>query len=263
MIQLPPPPPSLKKPADGKTGPPPVPGQGADAGSGRGGDNTGAWMVTFTDLVALLLTFFVMIFAMSHVKTADWSSLTESLRRHLNSVAGQTVASPSLRMDVPSPDRQPGADLDYLSELLAGHLSEAPALADARLRRGEDRLFVSLPADLLFAVGDFTLTPEAADAVFQLGGVLRNMPNALAVVGHADPRKPQGTYPSNWELSLLRAQAVAAALRNGGVEGRIRARGQGDSRFAELPAVGDQTARFALARRVDLVIHETVREPIE
>jgi outer membrane protein OmpA-like peptidoglycan-associated protein len=56
---------------------------------------------------------------------------------------------------------------------------------------------------------------------------------------------------------------VAAALRNGGVEGRIRARGQGDSRFAELPDAGDRAARFALARRVDLVIHETVREPIQ
>ena len=261
MIQLPPPPPSLKKPADAKTAW--APGRDAFDQGRRGGDSAGAWMVTFTDLVALLLTFFVMIFAMSHVKTADWSSLTESLRRHLNSVAGQTVASPSLRMDVPSPDRQPGADLDYLAELLAGHLSEAPALADARLRRGEDRLFVSLPADLLFTAGDFTLTPQAADAVFELGGVLRNMPNALAVVGHADPRKPDSSYPSNWELSLLRAQSVAAALRAGGVDGRIRARGQGDSRFAELPVRAEQADRFALARRVDLVIHETVREPIE
>ena len=155
MIQLPTPPPSLKKPADGTAGPPPVPGYGRDESRGQGGDSTGAWMVTFTDLVALLLTFFVMIFAMSHVKTADWSSLTESLRRHLNSVAGQTVASPSLRMDVPSPDRQPGADLDYLSELLAGHLSEAPGLADARLRRGEDRLFVSLPDSYVRFAGIF------------------------------------------------------------------------------------------------------------
>ncbi|MBK1670060.1 hypothetical protein CKO28_18660 [Rhodovibrio sodomensis] len=263
MIQLPPPPPSLKQPADGKSAPPAEPGRDAVAAKREGGDSAGAWMVTFTDLVALLLTFFVMMFAMSHVKTAEWSNLTESLRQHLNSVAGRTVASPALRMDVPSPDRQPGADLDYLADLLAGHLSEAPELADARLRRGEDRLFVSLPADLLFAAGDFTLTPAAADAVFQLGGVLRNMPNAVAVVGHADPRKPQSAYPSNWELSLLRAQAVAAALREGGVEGRIRARGQGDSRFAELPAEVARPARFALARRVDLVIHETVREPIE
>ena len=263
MIQLPPPPPSLKDPKDGKSAPPPEPGRDRLNGGRRGGDNAGAWMVTFTDLVALLLTFFVMIFAMSHVKIADWSSLTESLRRNLNSVAGQPVASPSMRRDVPTPDRTRGADLDYLTELLAGHLGETPALADARLRRGADRLFLSLPADLLFATGAFALTPKAADAVFRLGGVLRNMPNALAVVGHADPRQPQSAYPSNWELSLLRAQAVAAALRAGGVDGRIRARGQGDSRFADLPEADDPGARFALARRVDLVIYETVREPIE
>lgn len=263
MIELPPSPPSLKTPADGKSGPPSEPGREVLNGRRRGGDSAGAWMVTFTDLVALLLTFFVMIFAMSSVKTEDWENLTQSLRSQLNSVAGQTVASPSMRMDVPSPERVPGADLDYLAELLGGHLSETSTLADARLRRGEDRLFVSLPADLLFVTGAFSLTPQAADAVFQLGGVLRNVPNALAVVGHADPRKPQSAYPSNWELSLLRAQAVAAALREGGVDGRIRARGQGDSRYAELPDADGQAERFALARRVDLVIHDTVREPIE
>ncbi|MBK1697730.1 OmpA/MotB family protein [Rhodovibrio salinarum] len=260
MTDMPPPPPSTQRRSDGQSELPPPPGS---ASGKQGGDTAGAWMVTFTDLVALLLTFFVMIFAMSNVKTQDWSSLTESLRRQLNSVAGQRVASPSMRMDVPSPERTPGDDLDYLAELLAGHLSETPALADARLRRGEDRLFLSLPADLLFASGDFTLTPQAAEAVFQLGGVLRNMPNALAVVGHADPRKPVTRYPSNWELSLLRAQAVVAALRSGGVEGRIRARGQGDSRYDELPAMADEAERRALARRVDLVIHDTAREPVE
>ena len=263
MIQLPPPPPSLKTSADGEAAAADEAGRASLTPGGQGGDTAGAWMVTFTDLVALLLTFFVMIFAMSHVKTTEWSSLTESLRRHLNSVAGQTVASPSMRMDGPSPDRAAGADLDYLAELLAGHLSDTPALADAQMRRGEDRLVVALPADLLFNAGDFTLTADAADAVFQLGGVLRNMPNGIAVVGHADPRKPGSAYPSNWELSLLRAQAVAAALREGGVDGRIRARGQGDSRFADLPTGVDQAERFALARRVDLVIHENLREPIE
>jgi chemotaxis protein MotB len=260
MTELPPAPPSPKPPkgeAEATPGP-------ALFGQGRSqSDSTGSWMVTFTDLVALLLTFFVMIFAMSTVKIADWQSLTQSLRERLNSVVGREVASPTLRLDVPSPERAPGTDLDYLAELLRGQLAETPELDGATLRRAEDRVYLSFPADLLFQSGAYTLTEPAARAVFEVGGVLRNITNLIAVAGHADPRQPRSRYASNWELSLLRAQSVAAALREAGVTGSIRARGFGDSRFDDLPA--DLTAgdRLALARRVDLVIHDVAREPVE
>jgi len=40
-----------------------------------------AWLVTFTDLVALMLTFFVMLFAMSKVEQRKWQNLTDALAR--------------------------------------------------------------------------------------------------------------------------------------------------------------------------------------
>jgi chemotaxis protein MotB len=220
-----------------------------------------AWMVTFTDLVALMLTFFVMIFAMSTVKLDDWQSVTDSLREHLDSVVGQQVAAPALRLDVPAPDRPAGADLDYLAELLRGQLRSTPALADARVRVEDERLYLSLPADLLFETGRYALTETAAGAVFAIGGVLRNLPNGIEVVGHADPRQPQSRYPSNWELSLLRARAVASALVDAGVPAPLRARGHGDALYAELPDTLPTARRHALARRVDLVIQATARDP--
>lgn len=263
MTEMPPPPPSPKSAGrkDGAQGPN-LPGPAVFGHRKGRKDATGAWMVTFTDLVALLLTFFVMIFAMSTVKVADWKSLTESLRRQLSSVVGTEVARPSMRLDVPAPERTLGTDLDYLAELLQGQLAEAPPLDQARIRRDSDRVYVSLPSDLLFGSGAYTLTDAAETAVFEIGGVLRNLSNGVAVVGHADPRKPQARYPSNWELSLLRSRAVAAALRQAGVDGAIRARGYGDARYHELPADLPTEKRQALARRVDIVIHEVVREPI-
>ena len=37
-----------------------------------------AWMIIFTDLVSLMLTFFVMLFAMSNVKVDKWDSMIDA-----------------------------------------------------------------------------------------------------------------------------------------------------------------------------------------
>jgi chemotaxis protein MotB len=256
MSDMPPGPPSTgRETGDTKPGPAVFGGYDGRRGSAN------AWMVTFTDLVALMLTFFVMIFAMSTVKVSDWQSLSDSLRRHLDSVAGQQVAAPSLRLDMPAPERTAGADLDYLAGLLRGQLRSTPALEQARVRLEGDRLYLSLPADLLFDSGRYALTQSAADAVFAIGGVLRNLSNAIEVVGHADPRPPKRRYASNWELSLLRAHAVADALLDAGVPAPLRARGHGDALFAQLSDRLPPERRRALARRVDLVIQATARDP--
>jgi len=227
---------------------------------GRRRENSQAWLLTFTDLIALMITFFVMIFAMSTVKTSDWQSLSDSLRERLNTVFEPRPAVPSLRLDMPDSEVTPGADLDYVAQVLTAQLRESEALADSVVRREKDRVFLSMPADMLFASGAYALSEPAARAVFNLGGVLRNFSNRIAVAGHADPRQPRRRYPSNWELSLLRAQSVAAALRAAGYDGRIIARGYGDAQYDALPATLPPEQRRALARRVDVVISRAARE---
>lgn len=222
-------------------------------------NNPNAWLLTFTDLVALLLTFFVMLFSMSTVKTGEWQSLVDSLRERLSSVVAAPVATPSFRLDMPSNDVRPGADLDYVSEVLRAQMTGTETLSRSVVRRENDRVFVSLPADLLFASGDFRLTETAKSAIFDLGGVLRNFSNRIEVAGHADPRKPERRYPSNWELSLLRAHAVATALRESGLNIPINAHGYGDAQYGLLPEDLPVAVRQSLARRVDVVIGEAAR----
>lgn len=229
-------------------------------GGQRRRNDPNAWLVTFTDLMALMLTFFVMLFAMSNVKTDQWQNLSESLRERLSTVLDQKQASPTFKLDMPASDRTPGADLDYVTELLRSQMAEHPGLQQSVVRREEGRVFVSLPADMLFDGGAFELKDRAAKAVFALGGILRNFDNRIEVAGHADPRQPQSRYPSNWELSLLRAQSVAAALNRAGYDAPVIARGYGDSHYGDLPKSMPQDQRQALARRVDVVIGASAQE---
>jgi chemotaxis protein MotB len=219
-----------------------------------------AWLITFTDLMALLLTFFVMLFAMSTINTSDWHNLSQSLRERLSTLIDQPQASPTFRLDMPTPDTAPGRDLDYVSEILRAHIADSTRLSAAELRRDGGRVILSLPADMLFETGAYRLTERAANAVFALSGVLRNVPNRIEVAGHADPRQPIDRYPSNWELSLLRAQSVASALQEGGYNAPIVARGYGDTQFDDLSKDLPTSERRALARRVDIVVGAAAQE---
>jgi chemotaxis protein MotB len=223
--------------------------------------NAQAWMVTFTDLVALMLTFFVMLFAMMTVERQAWNDLTDSLAQHLDRIEPPAPPRPDELLDMPDARVAPGANLDYLATLLERRLAELEPLAGGRVERRSDHLVVGLPADLLFAPGTAVPQAEARAAIFELGGLLRHVDNLVEVAGHADPTAIRnGPWPSNWELSLARAASVAGMLRAAGLRGEMSALGYGDSRFHLLPANLDRAERLRLARRVDLLIYERAGE---
>lgn len=210
-----------------------------------------AWMITFTDLVSLMLTFFVLLFAMSHVKVGDWQSMTEALSQRLNASRQPGAALPSAPYNIATGLRRQAIDLDYLASVIGQALRADAGLAGGRVARLEDQLVISLPGDLLFAPDQTLLSERAAVAVFRLGGMLRNIDNEIVVQGFSgpDPALREGV----WELSLGRAVAVANALRRSGYTGDIPVYGYGDSRYKLLPEM-PEGARRAVAQRVDIVV---------
>ena len=214
-----------------------------------------AWMVSFTDLIALMLTFFVMLFAMSKVEQRKWQNLTDALSEHLNAVREVPAALPTEQLGIDHVRLLSGTDLDYLAALLSQNMAAAPLLGSGVLTRLGDRIVIALPGDLLFAPGSSELAASGQDALAALGGLLRHVGNRIEVTGHADPRKPVGGFVSNWDLSLARALRVASLLQRFGYRGEVVARGFGDSRFAALSPRLDPARRLQLGRRVELVVH--------
>ncbi len=213
-----------------------------------------AWMVTFTDLVSLMLTFFVMLFAMSNIKVDKWDSMIDALSQSLNAPGTKAVVVSSAEYNVATIIRKQAINLDYLASVLEKTVTEDEVLAHSRIMRLEDRLVIALPGDLLFTPARADLSEKAREAVFNLGGVLRNIGNQIGINGHTDPvLVTGGAYTSNWELSMARAAAVANALRRSGYAEDIVAYGFADSRFSQLPDLPTDQ-RHALGRRVDIVV---------
>jgi chemotaxis protein MotB len=215
------------------------------------------WLITFTDLIALMLTFFVMLFAMSKVEHRQWQNLTEALSHDLDAVQDQPVALPSEQLDIENVEAFAATDLDYLAALLRENMTVEALLEDAALWRLQDRLVVALPGELLFPAGSIELAPPGREALRAFGGLLRHVANRLEVTAYADPRPPGDGFASNWELSLARALGVAHQLEQSGVQGAVVARGLGDSRFAALSSRLGARRRLALGRRIELVVRSS------
>lgn len=220
----------------------------------------GAWMITFADLVALMLTFMVMLFAMSKVELRKWQNLVDVFSNRLDSVREAPAALPQESLDIARVDQRPAADLDYLSALLAQNLAAEPLLAGAVLHRLEDRLVIALPGELLFSPGSIEPAPSAAPALDALVRQLRPLGNRLEVLGYADPRPPARGFASNWQLSLARAVQVSTLMQGLGYPVAVVARGLGDARFQALSPSLPPDRRLALGRRVELVIYEDAGE---
>lgn len=218
------------------------------------------WMVTFIDLSALLITFMVMLFAMSALEEETWEKLRLRFTEGDELRPTVTLTLPDAPVPLTPSTALPGRDLDYLAQLLRQSMPEDGRLGRVEIRRLEDRLVIALPSRLLFAPGAVALDSAGLRAVAGLTAGLRNIDNRIEVVGHADPRPVPEAIGSNWELSLGRAMAVAALIEAAGYRRPLIARGEGDSRFAQTAPEAAPDERQDLARRVDIVIHRDLGE---
>jgi chemotaxis protein MotB len=217
------------------------------------------WLITFADLSALLLTFFVLLFSMSTVNSETWESIVDSLKQQLNPSKSGVGQSTGERNQVTRIVIPQSTDLDYLNTLIVGKISAHPLLSRAILTRLDDGLVISLPSDALFETGSATLTEAAGEAAGLLVEVLDLVGNRIDIHGHSDPKPIDGgEFVSNWELSLGRALSLATVLLGAGLDKDIAAFGFADSRYADISEGFTEEQRLSLGRRVDVVIREGV-----
>jgi chemotaxis protein MotB len=93
---------------------------------------------------------------------------------------------------------------------------------DIAIHLNDERLLINLASGYLFASGEDQLKPAGADALKQVGEILKDYPEyKVAVDGHTDNRRIGGTlkkkFPTNMELSEARAANAAKALEEGGL----------------------------------------------
>ncbi|MDF1749206.1 MAG: flagellar motor protein MotB [Alphaproteobacteria bacterium] len=214
-----------------------------------------AWLVTFGDVTALMLAFFVMLYSMSQLQSEKWDNIISVLAtRDDPQVEGET--RPIGERTITRIDLVSAFPTGYLQRILETKLADDPLLKTIRMTGLEDQLVLSLPTDKFFTGNGAVINPEAMPALRRLGVVFSQFGNRLDIKGNTDPNPPAAgsVYPDNWALSLGRGLAVAKALNEAGYPGDFTVLGLADSNYRYIDGDIPEQERFALARRVDIVI---------
>ncbi|MBB6448132.1 chemotaxis protein MotB [Geomicrobium halophilum] len=224
--------------------------------------NEKKWLVTFSDMILIMLVFFIMLFSMSVVDAARFQALMDSFQgqnlfNHSSADVVEDMEKLSVNDDFRLEQEKQILKEDELETLMAevqGYIEENDLGDMITATRKERGVELVLQDQLLFDSGEAYIVDEAEAFLDEMIIILGKLPNHVEVEGHTDDR-PIDTYryPSNWELSSARASSVIRYLiEEGDLESsRFLATGYGDTR----PIVSnDTTENMQQNRRVVVLI---------
>ncbi|WP_053960224.1 flagellar motor protein MotB [Sulfobacillus thermosulfidooxidans] len=180
-----------------------------------GNENAGMmrWLITYADLITLLLAFFIVLYAMNRTEQVKFSLVSQALANQFDSksIIGKSPG-PSIINGL-SGTHAELASLNRLEDELQQKINQAHLSSSVSVTSNERGVEVSLNASLLFAPGSAKVSPQAASLLLQLGNILKTVPNDIEVAGYTDSTPIRTVkYPSNWQLSAARAANVVYIL---------------------------------------------------
>ena len=234
---------------------------GEEGGGGHDGGGSLRWLLTYADMITLLMAFFIMMYSMSVLNLAKFREAAISIRSGFGGITpGQgasILGSTGLMSARPSPIAGDSTGIAWrIVKPVQRLIRENRVIRDnAKIYADHRGLVLSLASDnVLFAPGSAEIRREARPVLIKIAQLLRSVPNEVRVEGHTCNLPTRSvSYPSNWELSTARATNVVRYLISTGKlsPSRMSAAGFADTR----PVVpNDREERRRLNRRVDFVI---------
>lgn len=205
------------------------------------------WLITYADLITLLLCFFILLFASANVDQNVWDRVKAS---YSSKVKNKTITTP----------------LSEIKHQLDSMLMKEVKDKNLEIENKDNAINMRFLSNSFYNSGDAKLLPEGkeiVDKIFEIINAVSKEKKAnfsLDVEGHTDDN-PIATkeFPSNWELSVARASNVVRYLIDRGMEPqRLKASGYADTQ----PVVSNRNAKGepipgnqSINRRVVLRIH--------
>lgn len=226
-------------------------------------DKSNLWLLTYSDMVTLCLTFFVLLYSFSTIDTVKWKSLVVSLQGALGVMPGNEL--PTTTVEEKNFDIDEIKMEQYLMyEEETKRMEEIQARLDEFLSANDLEANISTSIEergVIIRFQDSVLFPKSRADLYQkstvilsgLSSIITELGNLIRIEGHTDDL-PINTerFPSNWELSTARATNVLRFLIKEGVPGeKLSAVGYGE--FRPLVA-NDCEENRKKNRRVDIVL---------
>jgi len=227
--------------------------------SGKAGQER--WLLTYSDLITLLMIFFVVLYSLSSINAKKFEAMALSLAQAMG--GGQSVldqSGASLAPGISGSEEELANEINEMKDLekirkeLQEYIDQNGLNGKVAVNMEERGVVLSFQDVALFPLGSAELTPGARDMIAKIGQILKKYNQYLRIEGHTDDL-PIHTrqYPSNWELSVARATSVVQELIHGlsFSPSRLSATGYGEFRPREP---NDSAENRQKNRRVDIVI---------
>ncbi len=212
-------------------------------------DQTEQWLLTYGDMVTLMMTFFILLFSMSTIDPVKLRAFADAL----SEVMG---AAPVQRDEI---------DLAAIMKKVTEIVIEQNMQENVTVSSSKRGVNISFKGDVAFKTGSAELSDLAKNLLDKLAPEINlalqaEIPFPIAIEGHTDnvPLKAGGPFPSNWELSTARASAtVRYLIDKGGVvapegQGKLSAIGYADT--WPKPGYSNDTADGRAAnRRIEII----------
>jgi len=224
------------------------------------------WLTTYSDLVTLLLCFFVLLFSFSSVDAEKFQSIMKSFQ------GGSGVLSGGTTLDILPPipvqdDLDVDSELQDLKEYLEEY-ADTLGLGDRIIILPEERgIVIRFMDNVFFDSGSADIKKESFDILKSVAEILNReefLNRQIKVEGHtdSDPIYRSPKFPTNWELSSSRAVNVLRYLVEIEEINGKRISNSGYSYYREI-APNDTPENKAKNRRVDIVILKDIYVELE
>lgn len=181
-----------------------------------------AWVMTFADLVTLLMVFFILLFAMGSIEDEKWRLVKQSLKTALGTDdipeagtrQGLEVISAVLNEQSLQAVDEVGAMVAKEIEEIASEVEEFVYKnklgGQVQVSSDERGAVITVSDIVLFSPGTATVNEKGVHVIKQVFDLLNQFNYKVKIEGHTDD-SPIRTdrFPSNWELSASRAAEVA------------------------------------------------------
>jgi chemotaxis protein MotB len=214
-------------------------------GSNLDDDSDSNWMITLSDVLTLLLVFFIMFSFINKNAKSDTIPQTDK---------GVTIPIDTTFVKNTSSDTLSGMKNEMDSAIRDLNMEE-----DVDVQTRDREIVITMKENVTFMSADAELIEESEPVLDKIASIIKSHPSFIVEIeGHTD-NVPINTlrYPSNWELSVARAASVLKYfINNQGVEpSRFSIKGDADQR----PLVSNDTVEHkAQNRRVEIRLKEQV-----
>jgi len=203
------------------------------------------WIVTFADLTTLMLTFFVLLLSFANIEVIEFQKALGSMQdsfgsqknekgiHQLVSTEGSIAEKLGIKKKAPPMDPE-RAERNALSSLIVDVATREGLIDNIQIFMGPDGVSVRVDESALFDSGKADLKEVIFPFLSGISKIMLSYNFNLIVEGHTDniPIKSK-KFPSNWELSTVRATTVLRKLLEFGVaKERLAAVGYADRKPA-------------------------------